>query len=57
MIFFFTKNPKLKKKKTLFWGERGGGGVLESVNFFYYESKSKIKIINCFGWVGGGWSK
>ena len=44
MIFFFTKNPNLKKKTYIFFVWGGwvrGAGVSE---FFYYESKFKIGV-------------
>ena len=40
MIFFYTKNPNLKKKSFLRWS--GGAEVSDFV--FKYESKSKKKI-------------
>ena len=46
MIFYYKES---KSKKTFFWVGQEGPRVSE---FFYYESKSKMK--KKLGWGGGG---
>ena len=50
MIFFYKESKSTKKKEGGRVGGRGRG--LEQVNFYYSESKSRIKK-NLRGWVGG----
>ena len=59
MIFFFQKNPSLKKKLFFFEGVKVRENWLLEVNLFYKESKSKknnffFLLFFCFFWVGGG---